>query len=306
MPLDSLQQITIGNAPQAHWDAALQLLFAKVEAEQRKAQIATTLAAAKRGEVCLRGLLEARRDTRLAGAVWGRLLTGRGALVWPPQLAEGEAEALVDLLFGRLDAYLKGEGVQLAQALLEPAASRDAERLERHGFTHATDLVYFVCFAERFPVTPPFGELQYDAYQERDRARLIRLIESTYVGTRDLPALNGVRDMDDVVEGYKQTGVFDGRRWLLARDGDRDVGCLLLTDHPSEDQWELMYMGLEPTARGRGWGLEMTRHGLWLAGQSGRRQVVLAADAANRPALRIYESAGFTAWNRRRVMLKLF
>ena len=49
-----------------------------------------------------------------------------------------------------------------------------------------------------------------------------------------------------------------------------------------------MYMGLTPESRGRGWGLAVTRHAQWLAGQSGRERMVLAADAAN--------AAGDTVW----------
>ena len=34
----------------------------------------------------------------------------------------------------------------------------------------------------------------------------------------------------------------------------RDVGVLLLADHPRARHWELMYMGLVPEARGTGLG----------------------------------------------------
>ena len=36
------------------------------------------------------------------------------------------------------------------------------------------------------------------------------------------------------------------------RCGGSDVGVLLLTDHPVDGQWELLYMGLAPEARGGG------------------------------------------------------
>jgi ribosomal protein S18 acetylase RimI-like enzyme len=39
---------------------------------------------------------------------------------------------------------------------------------------------------------------------------------------------------------------------------------------------------------------------------AGRRQLVLAVDAANAPAIAIYRKAGFTAWDRRNIFLRRF
>jgi ribosomal protein S18 acetylase RimI-like enzyme len=65
-------------------------------------------------------------------------------------------------------------------------------------------------------------------------------------------------------------------------------------------------MGLIPEARGRCRGIDVTRHALWLTAQAGRPQIVLGVDAANEPAIRMYKRAGFTQWDRQRVLLKLF
>jgi ribosomal protein S18 acetylase RimI-like enzyme len=77
-----------------------------------------------------------------------------------------------------------------------------------------------------------------------------------------------------------------------------------LADHPQEENWELVYMGLVPSARGNGWGREVVRHAQWLTRQAGRPRLVLAVDAANHPAVAMYTCAGFRAWGRRRVYLK--
>ena len=77
--------------------------------------------------------------------------------------------------------------------------------------------------------------------------------------------LNGVRDIDDVVNGYQATGVFCPEKWQFVRSDGRDVGVLLLADHPKAKHWELMYMGLIPEVRGRGWGRQITRYAQWLA-----------------------------------------
>ena len=93
----------------------------------------------------------------------------------------------------------------------------------------------------------------------------MRLVERTYEGTLDCTALNGVRDIDDVINGYQATGVFRPENWLFVRSGGQDVGVLLLADHPQARHWELMYMGLVPEVRGRGWGRQIARYAQWLA-----------------------------------------
>jgi RimJ/RimL family protein N-acetyltransferase len=109
-----------------------------------------------------------------------------------------------------------------------------------------------------------------------------------------------------VLTGYQATGRFDPGHWRIVRSDGRDVGCLLLADHPAADQWELVYMGLVPAARGHGLGAEMIRFSQYLTGQAGRGRLVLAVDADNAPALALYASAGFLRWDRRSAFLRIF
>jgi RimJ/RimL family protein N-acetyltransferase len=50
----------------------------------------------------------------------------------------------------------------------------------------------------------------------------------------------------------------------------------------------------------------MVRYAQWRAGQAGRARLVLAVDAANGPAIRLYAAAGFQAWDRRTVYARIF
>jgi mycothiol synthase len=112
-----------------------------------------------------------------------------------------------------------------------------------------------------------------------------------------------VRHIDDVLAGYRATGEFDPQRWLIVRQAGQDVGCLLLAVHPETDQWELVYLGVTPAARGAGLGRQIVRHAQWMCQRGGARQLVLAVDADNTPALKLYASAGFVAWDRRPIYL---
>jgi GNAT superfamily N-acetyltransferase len=92
---------------------------------------------------------------------------------------------------------------------------------------------------------------------------------------------------------------------LIVRHADQDVGCLILADHPRYENMELVYMGVVPEGRGQGWGIEVVRHAQRLARRAGRQRLVLAVDASNQPAIRMYASAGFQAWDQRRVYYRL-
>jgi hypothetical protein len=163
--------------------------------------------------------------------------------------------------------------------------------------------------------------LKFEPSTLQNRARLADVVEQTYEETRDCPSLGNMRNIEDVLTGYRSTGVFDPTRWLIVRDADRDVGCLLLNEHPGQGHpgqehpgpegatpghLELVYMGVVPAARGNGWGVHITRQAQWITRLAGLERLVLAVDAANRPALDMYSRCGFDAWDRRSVYLRFF
>ena len=162
-----------------------------------------------------------------------------------------------------------------------------------------------VSSAQAFPSASPATALQFEPYSSAASRRFEAIVEQTYLDTRDCPRLDGTRPIDEVLEGYRAVGQFDPAHWLLARQEGHDIGCLLLAEHRAHRLWELIYMGIVPAARGHGWGLAISRQAQWLARQGGAERLVLAVDAANEPALKGYAAAGFVAWDRRSVFLKL-
>ena len=193
----------------------------------------------------------------------------------------------------------------MVQSLLPTDMGEDAELLKAAGFRHVSDLLYLVCLAEHFPTSPPSPEFQFQAYSPALNAKFSQLVNATYEDTLDCPAVNGVRSIDDVLQGYRATGHFDPERWLLVGHQGEEMGCLILTDYPEHATWELIYMGLLPAARGRGWGVGIVRHAQWLCRQALRKRLVLAVDAANEPALRMYATAGFQSWDRTSVFIRV-
>lgn len=274
--------------------------------------VAQQVTAALAADADWSGLFGAWRDdssrvgAALAGAVWLQYLPGRTASFLGPRVTSDTPAATLDALLSAALATVDFERAALVQALLPADDAADADegaRFSRHGFTQAAELLYLVSERHTFPTAPPAGDLSLRPYTPDERPLLARLIEQSYEATRDCPTLNGLRATDDVLDGYQAIGEFDPQRWLIATHADRDVGCLLLADHPHDDMGELVYLGIIPTARGHGWGRLLTQHAQWLARQSGRQKLVLAVDAHNEPARQVYKQCGFQPWDRRTVWI---
>ena len=286
--------------------AALELIFAAIAPELRNQQIAATYQQASAGLVSLDGLLVARDGAELVGAVWVSQLPGRTAAIWPARTVPRESVPLALRLLQSADDYLVARRVRLAQCVVEVDCGPDVDILRVAGYEHAADLLYMASTVDVFPESPPGQGLHFERYQPEGERRMANILAQTYQGTLDCPALDGVRSNDDVLTGYRATGDAASNHWYFIRDKIGDVGCLLLTDHSKDSQWELIYVGFIPASRGKAWGLEATRYAQWLTRQAGRERLVLAVDAANHPALRMYALAGFSAWDRRSVFQKVF
>ncbi|MEQ8785958.1 MAG: GNAT family N-acetyltransferase [Pirellulaceae bacterium] len=299
----------------ANRSRALWLLFAESDPSHRVGQVAATLATAQQGRLSLEGLLEARRGDRIVGASWGQVSPGGTGLLWAAQLTPGESESTALRLHEAIDRWFEQHDVCLAQASLPNKATPAEARLRASGYRRIADVCYMAASLEDSRVTcgeDDFGDgdderaLQFEAYHAGNHQRLADVVEQTYRQTLDCPALDGLRAIDDVLIGHRHTGVFDSQRWLIVRHEQRDIGCLLLADHPQENQWELVYMGIVPEARGKQHGLAVARQAQRLAARAGRERLVLAVDAENAPALAMYQAARFVAWDQRRVFLKVF
>ena len=250
-------------------------------------------------------LFIARRGSKVCGAAWGQRQSGNVAVFWPPQLNAGEDQRTAVQLAERVVADLDETSVEMTQVFLADGSPATIDVLRQVGFRLLADLLYMSCESHTFPIAEREPcELEFVPYEGTERGRLMRLITETYEGTMDCAALNGVRDIDDVVNGYQATGVFRRENWLFVRDAGRDVGVLLLADHPKGRHWELMYMGLVPEARGRGWGGQIARYAQWLARGANVERIVVAVDAANEPAVTMYRNSGFATWDRRAVYVR--
>jgi mycothiol synthase len=298
---------TVTYAQPTEQAAAFDLIFQHFPESDRSPRVANALQLVRRGELPAEGIFVARKGAALVGALVCLPLRGASALIWPPQAAgDSDLTAVEDLLMRESCAWLRGRGAKLVQALLTDDETHLASPLGRNGFNHVTNLVYL---RHDLDLPPGFSrdheKLSYLAPIGEQRLVFQQILLRSYEGTLDCPEVNGVRSIDEILEGHRGLRVDDPPTWWLALDGGRPVGVILAAEMP-ESAWDLSYIGVIPEARRRGLGRELVRKVLIEAKGAGASNVSLSVDTRNRPAWQLYVGMGFAACDRREVHLAIW
>jgi len=294
--------------------AALEVLYQGLPPPFRTELIASILGDERRGRVDLSGLWIAERVGRVIGAILSQRLAGRAVALWPPEVrTHWNRGALAARLVREVLDALRAEGAAIVQAVIDETADpRSALDLTRGGMPRVTDLIFM-----RREVAAPWTlasrsggpKLHWRTLDEAGEDAFRKTLGATYAGSLDMPELEGVRSLDDVMAGHRSAGRFVPELWRLGTIPDRPdpVAVLMLSPVPDREAWEIVYLGLAPEARGRGLGAEVLAHARDLAIENRRVSTLeLAADARNAPALKLYQAAGFVPHDRRRVHLVVF
>ena len=285
---------------------ALRLAFGHFDPEVRLARVAGALELIERGELNPAGILVARAGGRVVGAMVAAPVPGAGAAVWPPQVESGVPAAVADQLVAQSSAWLRTQGVKLAQALLAPEDAARAGPLLRTGYRRATTLWYL-----RHDLDLPtslFHEperLTYTTMAAAGPEPFAAVLARTYEGTQDCPEISDARTAPEALAGHQAEG-FDPNRWWLASAGGAAVGLLLVNPAVDGEGWEIAYVGVVPEQRRRGFGRELMLKALTEAKAAAEPQVTLAVDARNQPARDLYRQVGFEATESRDVLLAVW
>ncbi len=304
--------------------AALEVLYRRVPEALRYRLIVEVLDEAARGEIDLSGLWVAReRAGRIVGALLTQPLAGKAAAVWAPEVKPSwRRPALAAGLIQAALADLKGRGFRLAQAVLdESAGPRAARDLTRGGMPRVTELLYLErdtalplsnaarrsirgLIRRRGPCACSYFEWQ--PFEPALEAEFRSVLQATYVGSLDMPELEGARALDDIMEGHRAAGRFDGRaigNWD-ASPANRSRGRAphgrgtrprrLGGDLPGLDSRSARPRPGPRRAAARS---ELARTHV--------PRLELAVDCRNTPATRLYQSTGFVARDRRAVHLAI-
>jgi GNAT superfamily N-acetyltransferase len=200
---------------------------------------------------------------------------------------------------------MDSQQVVFTQCLLDPADAEGTTVLNQGGVPRVTDLILLSRPLGGIAAETPKVELSAESYTAALESRFARIVERTYAGTLDCPALAENRTGEESLDSHRATGRFDPEAWRIYRSQGSDVGVLLLAEHPERNTWEVAYLGVVREERGRGIGRTILFDGFELAVRSGSSAMEIAVDAANAPALRLYRSLGFSEVRRFGVHLRL-
>lgn len=183
-------------------------------------------------------------------------------------------------------------------AFVVPDPHRD-EVLRNAGMQPVAKLVQMECLGIPTVAKPGISsvvngpcELAFVSHHELSALEWSQLVERTYVDTRDVPELNGLRDIQSTLEGYGSTIEGVPKTWWAVQCHGVNIGCLLLT--PSATKWcEITYLGLVPEWRGQGLSKVVMNFVRDWALEHGIEGLTLAVDLRNTPAIRLYQSFGF-------------
>ncbi|MDZ4659624.1 MAG: GNAT family N-acetyltransferase [Bythopirellula sp.] len=282
-------------------ESALKCLHAGLSPDQQTAFIQTLDLLRGSDASLFDGLLVAKSDDKLIAATWVQFTPGSAAIVWPPAFDSPAANELMVAI----DRLLDEQKIALAQIVIAANEFVDENLLAVGGFRQLVDLAYLTLERSNFPRYLAKSALEFEPRATDHTQRLQATIKHSYAGTLDCPELNDLRDPAEVVAGYQVQGTFNPENWFLVRSADQDVGLLILAEHPPGENWELVYMGIVPTARGQGFGEQVVRFAAEQARKNGAERLVLAVDERNSPALDMYRRLGFVMWERRIVYARL-
>ncbi|MGH7177853.1 MAG: GNAT family N-acetyltransferase [Tepidisphaeraceae bacterium] len=226
-------------------------------------------------------------------------------LVSPTRLLPGTPVESVARLITAVCADYALRGTKLVQALLDPDEHSVREIYKSCGFVELAELLYLHRAVGDSVVEPdlPAG-FSVETYSAANHAEFSAVILASYRGSLDCPGLNGVRDVEDILDGHKSTGIFDPRLWFLLREQGVARGALLLNRTAHDESLELVYLGLSPETRGRGAGDALMKLAIAGVRRTGRSLLSLAVDAKNQPALRLYFRHGMKRMGNRLALLR--
>ena len=297
-PSDPDARIICRPATRPEIEPALRLLLADDNGLAGDEAVLDFLSFAVHRKIDTNAIWVAEQARRIVWAILPIISPGRTMLLFtsgrlPKQTPPHAVRLLADALCRYYGAGVKP--VALAQLLLDPADRAIGDLYRRTGFEELAELTYLQKSVKRGAEFEPLNDAWELIRYARDSHPLFaQTIVRSYEGSLDCPALNGRRDIEDVIAGHKATGRFDPAMWFALRDRATRAtqAVLLLNPTAASDSVELVYLGLVPESRGKGIGDALMRLAVAETARREFTELSLAVDARNAPALRLYHRHG--------------
>lgn len=241
------------------------------------------------------------QDEHLIGSCLGIVSPGRTGLVMcSPCDAESDLCVHISHALQQLESRARKRKLCLLQTLIPDSTCGEVRALKLAGYKHLADLRYLASSVLQSEQNQAgASDLTLEYYHVGNEKLFRETLAKTYIDSLDCPGLKDIRTVDDILQGHRASGIHDPQFWSLARKRHQPVGVLLLTHVPLRSAMEIIYVGVVPEARGRGYGTLLVEYALEQTRLAGRDQLVLAVDHQNTYAMKIYKSRGFIETDRR-------
>jgi ribosomal protein S18 acetylase RimI-like enzyme len=289
-------------------EAALRLILATANGLGADAQVLDFLGFCVERRIDTNSIWIAIHRGQIVWAMLPVVSLGRTMLIFTPSvLFEQTPPHAISQLSADMCEHYSHRGVQMAQLLIDPNDRPIINAYCNGGFDELAELVYLQKSVRGKKIDPaalPAG-FSLKTYSLDTHEQFASVIKQSYEESLDCPALNGVREMSDVIAGHQATGEFDARMWWILHEQDQPVAVLMLARVPQAAAIELVYLGLTKRVRGRGIGDFLMQHALATTAADGRENLSLAVDSRNQPALRLYYRHGLRRIGSRVALLRL-
>lgn len=254
----------------------------------------------------LEHVLMAREGNHIISACLSIDSPGLTSAVFIPLLdrRDQRKEVLVNLL-EQVAADSRERHIVYLQAMVPPD-SGEGQVFQEAGYTFLARMLYLESdLAQAFLPISSAPLLNWETYNNQTHRLFAEVLMGTYEASRDCPLLNGVRDVEDIIAAHRSTGEFDAGLWQVAYGPSGPVGVLLLSFIPERWSYEVVYMGLLPAFRGRGYAAALLGRAVQAARDRAVMRLTLSVDEANVAARRWYERFGFRESNRRDAWIRI-
>jgi ribosomal protein S18 acetylase RimI-like enzyme len=251
-------------------------------------------------------------------------------MVWPPQVREGVSELVAQEVEDRLLEQLRNQlshiqrgSVDLpmayAQSLADPEELNRWMLLTRIGFEQVGNVLIYgkdlqTYWNEKSPeLAEPArvhelleGDENWRTFSLSDMQApedVALILDSTLQGSLDLPCLDGFRSGAQMLLGHLQSPRFCNELTRVAFVKNQPVAMGMLCEDAERATVELSYLGVVFGQRGQKFGQRLLRELELRALARRQRWAMLAVDATNHFAIKLYEDCGYVPLFSREVFI---
>ena len=228
------------------------------------------------------------RAGQIVGGAFTMLRPDGTLLTLQPTVVSTEHKTTLRVVYETLLDLAVATRARLVMLLVDCQQSPDEDLLDNYGFEKISELLNLHAEQSVFPTRCPAVRLTFCPYQEERWQEMVAVVDQTYINTLDFPRLTGLVATDAILQGYRESHVFDPSLWFFVESQSQVIGALLLTQMENTQHLELTYLGLKKEFRGRGLSHEMTQFAQFVAGERNDSHLLVSVDSANTPALNTY------------------